>query len=367
MNADTKKEMVASMVALDDWPPAEIAPGACGVTGGDLQKLVSHCHSLFKFLFTAPHTLRHQNAADIHAKLLLSAITRLDRIIHSGTTMPNIYEVKYNFISLPRAVRLLSRFGSARNIQEGGVDGEGVVKMLRPLTPRGLKQHFARNLLDSFHRDLTLEQLCEEVQNAVSNADATNDAAGSTLRQLVDNDESNLDESETEAVDDVDQCRVTEQFAGLNVEDDEPTATSFVMDSQQFKKYKTITILQELRKVGLPLSFIVTTTESKTTIGFVVGTGSQTYLIPVQIGHLVIPGSPGFPYFHLEITTDQDLWLLLYDTPLEKPTQLYHSVLNYGHLLPHLASLAIENRVEPIPYAVITTDAYHMDANYDFV
>jgi hypothetical protein len=36
-------------------------------------------------------------------------------------------------------------------------------------------------------------------------------------------------------------------------------------------------------------------------------------------------------------------------------------------LLPHLASLAIENRVEPIPYAVITTDAYHMDANYDFV
>jgi hypothetical protein len=334
MNADTKKEMVASMVALDDWPPAEIAPGACGVTGGDLQKLVSHCHSLFKFLFTAPHTLRHQNAADIHAKLLLSAITRLDRIIHSGTTMPNIYEVKYNFISLPRAVRLLSRFGSARNIQEGGVDGEGVVKMLRPLTPRGLKQHFARNLLDSFHRDLTLEQLCEEVQNAVSNADATNDAAGSTLRQLVDNDESNLDESETEAVDDVDQCRVTEQFAGLNVEDDEPTATSFVMDSQQFKKYKTITILQELRKVGLPLSFIVTT---------------------------------GFPYFHLEITTDQDLWLLLYDTPLEKPTQLYHSVLNYGHLLPHLASLAIENRVEPIPYAVITTDAYHMDANYDFV
>ena len=81
------------MVALDDWPPAEIAPGAC-VTGGDLQKLVSHCHSLFKFLFTAPHMLRHQNAADIHAKLLLSAITRLDRIIHSGTTMPNIYEVK---------------------------------------------------------------------------------------------------------------------------------------------------------------------------------------------------------------------------------------------------------------------------------
>jgi hypothetical protein len=183
LNANGKKGMVADMVTKGDWPPNEIAPGACGVTGVELETLVWRCHSLFKFLFAEPNRVCHQNAAGSHTKLLLSIITKLDRVIHSEVTMPNLYEVKYNFISLNRAVRLLSRFGGARNIQEGGVDGEGVVKMLRPLTPRGLKQHFARNLMNSFHRDQTMEQLCEEVQNAVSNANIDGDREEGSMVQ----------------------------------------------------------------------------------------------------------------------------------------------------------------------------------------
>jgi hypothetical protein len=35
--------------------------------------------------------------------------------------------------------------------------------------------------------------------------------------------------------------------------------------------------------------------------------------------------------------------------------------------LPHLASLEIENRVDPVPYAIVTTDAYHMNTGYDLV
>jgi hypothetical protein len=182
MCAEGKKGMVADMAAKGNWPPDAIAPGACGVTGVELQTLVWHCHSIFKFLFTEPNSGCHQNAAGSHTKLLLSIITKLDRVIHPEVTMPNLYETKYNFISLTRAVRLLSRFGGARNIQEGGVDGEGVVKMLRPLTPRGLKLHFARNLMNSFHRDQTLEQLCEEVQTAVCHANGDKDSADSRLR-----------------------------------------------------------------------------------------------------------------------------------------------------------------------------------------
>jgi hypothetical protein len=367
LNAETKKQMVAEMVASPDWPPPEIAPGACGVTGQDLQQMMWHCHGLFKYLFAAPHTLGHQNAAESHAKLLLSTITRLDRIIYSGTKMPNIYEVKYNFISLPRAVRLLSRFGSARNIQEGGVDGEGVVKMLRPLTPRGLKQHFARNLMDAFHRDIQLEQLCEEVENAVSNGHLTTDTAGATLCQLVDNDETNLDESEMEPMDNVPLYGINKAFAELKVDEEEPPPPLFIMDSQQFKKYKTIESLLELWRVGLPLSFIVASVDSKTSIGCVVGTGAQAYLVPIKIGRVVMSGEPGFTYFNITVITNQELWSVLYATPPNDITTLYQSVLNYGHCLPHLASLEIENRVDPVPYAIVTTDAYHMNTGYDFV
>jgi hypothetical protein len=367
LNAETKKDMVAELAALDNWPPPEITPGACGVTGRDLQLMIWHCHSLFKFLFAEPHTLYHQHAAESHTKLLLSTITKLDRIIHSGTKMPNIYEVKYNFISLPRAVRLLSRFGSARNIQEGGIDGEGIVKMLRPLTPRGLKQHFARNLMDAFHRDLQLEQLCEEVHNAVSTGNQTVDTAGAILSQLVDNDEANLDESEMEPMDHTLVRGIMTDFAEMKVDDEEPPPPLFCLDSQQFKKYKTIASLHEMWRVGLPLSFIIASVDSKTSMGCVVGTGAHAYLVPIKLGRVVISGKPGFPYFNVTITTNQDLWSVLYATPPNNVTTLYQSVLNYGHCLPHLASLENENRIDPVPYAIVTTDAYHMNTGYDFV
>jgi hypothetical protein len=75
----------------------------------------------------------------------------------------NLYEAKYNFLSIPRAVWLMTTYGSTRNIQEGGVDGEGVVQILRPLTPRGLKQHFAWNLMNAYHRDQQLSDFCDEL------------------------------------------------------------------------------------------------------------------------------------------------------------------------------------------------------------
>ena len=145
LNAKEKKAAVMKLRLNVDyqWPGTEVIPSACAVSGPDLQRMLWHCHAVFKNLFAEPHTLGHQHAADCHAKLLLSTITKLDRLMHSEESFPNLYESKYNFISIPRAVRLLQTYGSARNIQEGGTDGGGRVKILRPLTPRGLKQHFA--------------------------------------------------------------------------------------------------------------------------------------------------------------------------------------------------------------------------------
>ena len=163
LKAKEKQAVVLAMSRKPDWPPPPVVNRAYMVSGDELQVLVWHCHSLFKNLFSAPQGINHRNAASAHVKLLLTVITRLDRKMQDGTNLPNLYEVKYNFISLPRAVRLLSSFGSARNIQEGGTDGEGVVKMLRPLTRRGLKKHFARNLINVFHCDQQLSEFCNEV------------------------------------------------------------------------------------------------------------------------------------------------------------------------------------------------------------
>jgi hypothetical protein len=71
---------------------------------------------------------------------------------------------KYIFISLLRAVESLTDFGSLRDIQEGGEDGEGLVKRMRKMTPRSLRDNFAINLLERYSRQSCLEFLCEWVK-----------------------------------------------------------------------------------------------------------------------------------------------------------------------------------------------------------
>jgi hypothetical protein len=65
-------------------------------------------------------------AEDGHSKLLLFMITKLDRLMKVKDNQPNLYEAKYNFISIPCAVRLMTTYGSARNIQEGGSTERGL-------------------------------------------------------------------------------------------------------------------------------------------------------------------------------------------------------------------------------------------------
>jgi hypothetical protein len=101
-------------------PPPESIPSSCSVHVEDLQKMILHCHALFKNLFAAPHQQVHLHAADGHAKLLLSTIAHLDCLMHPHEKLPNLYEVNYNFIPLPQGVSLLSMYDSAQNIQEGG-------------------------------------------------------------------------------------------------------------------------------------------------------------------------------------------------------------------------------------------------------
>ena len=77
LNAKDKKAAVMKL-RLDvdyQWPGTEVIPSACAVSGLDLQRMLWHCHAVFKNLFAEPHTLGHQHAAECHAKLLLLPIT----------------------------------------------------------------------------------------------------------------------------------------------------------------------------------------------------------------------------------------------------------------------------------------------------
>jgi hypothetical protein len=70
-----------------------------------------------------------------------------------------IWIVKYNFLGLLRICESFELFRDARNLYEGGVIGEGIVKLLRPLTAAGMHGKWATNLLLKHYRQLTLDML----------------------------------------------------------------------------------------------------------------------------------------------------------------------------------------------------------------
>jgi hypothetical protein len=144
-------------------------------------------------------------------------------------------------------------------------------------------------------------------------------------------------------------------------------STVFALDRQQYKRYKSLPVLQELHNLGLVLSFVVANVNNKSSIGLVVGNGKRGILVPVQIGRVRINSTIGFTYFETYLNSAVGACILLYLHTKEGSCVEHHSVLNYGHLLPHLASLETLHRTSPLPDAVVMTDAYHMNASYRFV
>ena len=363
LKAPESKAVVNAMMQDPGWPPAELIPAACSVEIVDIRAMVDHCHSLFKHMFAEPQTHENQNAASAHAKLLLSTITKLDRLMHPFENLPNLYEVKYNFISLTRAVRLLEVYGSARNIQEGGTDGEGIVKMLRPLTPRGLKQHFARNLMNAFHRDQQLQELCEDLYPHVTVGNHGISADRHHMQCLVDFTEAELDTCAVAY--DEEEPSLTEEGTA-EVTEEQETAFMFDMDSLQFKRYKTLTSIEGMHDLGLPLSFVVLLLNTTYQMGFVIGNGEAGWLLPFHVGACIISAKHGFAYFALDVDYTCS-GPRLYSTGADGKGIQHESVLNYGHLLPYLAPLDTIDDSSRVPYAIVTTDANHMNSSFDFV
>ena len=75
--------------------------------------------------------------------------------IHSFTTRfyendSSFYISKYNFVSLLRArIYGNQKWTSGRYIHESGIEGEGMVKELRPLLHNALQSMFAKNLIQN--------------------------------------------------------------------------------------------------------------------------------------------------------------------------------------------------------------------------
>jgi hypothetical protein len=105
----------------------------------------------------------------------LSSVALVDEELRPDGDKP-LYITTYNLASLLRAVDQAADRRSMRYYQEGGQDGEGIVKPLRDLLPPNLPPKFASNLLTNRFRQAVLNEWVEDSGGtAVWDEDADDD------------------------------------------------------------------------------------------------------------------------------------------------------------------------------------------------
>jgi hypothetical protein len=130
----------------------------------EIVQLSFSMHHVFRLLMADVHTKSSLNLTHSWIKDFLSRYERVFRLVHPKVTPGWIS--KYNFLGLLRAHSNLSTFGSLRVVQEGGDEGEGLVKDLRDLTSKGPKENSASQLIRKFFNKEVLDGLCEELPGA---------------------------------------------------------------------------------------------------------------------------------------------------------------------------------------------------------
>ena len=247
-----------------------------------------------------------------YAKLFLSKMNDIDKVLNKDDTTPSkpIYLAKYNLISLIRAMNQLKEYNSARYVHEGGPEGEGIVKELRPLVPAGLKDHFAKNLIDSWNRDHELIRCSkvvvgiERVQQKemitfnsyLSSTNTFNNDTQSSCLHLMDcplNYESIQSEAE-------------EERDGLETIENE--AFSVHSDVYEFCRYESYQVVNKYVQLGLPISVVfVRLTTGMVKMGAVVGTRGEWCLYPITPEEMQLVDEYGFTYFHLSCPQPNDV------------------------------------------------------------
>jgi hypothetical protein len=134
------------------------------ITTDEIRDLVWRMFNMFRAIFATDICGESaKNRATASVMRFLSLMEKLDLKLYPRRAKP-IWIAKYNFTSLLRVCESFVHFKHVKNLYEGGVIGEAVVKVLRPLVAKGVHKNWATNLLLAHYRQCTLDLLIEEAE-----------------------------------------------------------------------------------------------------------------------------------------------------------------------------------------------------------
>jgi hypothetical protein len=130
----------------------------------EMRDLVWRLFNMFRSLFCLDLSgTKAKNRSTASVMHFLFLMEDLDSRLYPNRKQP-IWTTKFNFLGLLRASESFERFNHVRNLYEGGILGEGMVKQLRPLVSKKVHGKWATNLLVAYYRHSTLDTLILAVE-----------------------------------------------------------------------------------------------------------------------------------------------------------------------------------------------------------
>jgi hypothetical protein len=131
----------------------------------EIRDLIWRMYNMFRAIFcTDLAETKAKNRATASVMRFLCHIESLDLKLNPKREKP-IWIAKFNFLGLLRVCESFVPFRHVRNLYEGGIIGEGIVKELRPLVAKGVHCRWATNLLLAHYRQQTLDILIDSLDN----------------------------------------------------------------------------------------------------------------------------------------------------------------------------------------------------------
>ena len=139
------------------------------ITVAEIRDLIWRMFNMFRAIFcTDLSSLQAKNRSTAAVMRFLCHIESLDSKLNPKRAKP-IWIAKFNFLGLLRICESFEHYQHVRNLYEGGVIGEGIVKVLRPLVANGVHTRRATNLLLKHYRQFTLDMLIDATEGNTSN------------------------------------------------------------------------------------------------------------------------------------------------------------------------------------------------------
>jgi hypothetical protein len=316
ITAPEARQQVSTLLNQPSPPPIINGPKE-PITTIEMRDLVFRMQNMFRAIFCTDLCEGEAgNRSTASVMRFLCHLEVLDLKLNPKRDKP-IWIVKYNFLGLLRICETFPLFRHARNLYEGGVIGEGIVKVLRPLTAAGMHGKWATNLLLKHYRQVTLDMLIAATE-------------GRGIRRKV--------------------CPLGEE-----------------VESSKFRRYTTIADVTHLMNMGKPLSVMLYGSAQGWKAGVIVVSRNRWYFKEVDLGNGigVIDDVYGLAYHSVTLVAG-DTCLGIVNEPFTKLVgDQEYPFWDYGLLLPDLVRPQMDDRND-YKYGIVRSNWQYLDRKFEW-